>query len=201
MDTKRKLIISLTSVAAVAVVAIVSLVIVLAAFTTSISNQFSVSYSAQGVACTITAAHRTAAVGETTAGSYTNIGSATFGGKETGTDANKTITSLSGATISKDEYFVIRYTIANTATASVAMTLGLSNDTTTSTTNCTIKYAYATTDISTNLATNGSKFNTTFSNQSIAKNATGYVFILIQVTNFDVDASFSGTIKWTLTAV
>lgn len=201
MDTKRKLIISLTSVAAVAVVSIVSLVIVLAAFTTTISNQFSVSYTANGVACTITAAHRTADVGETTAGSYTTIGNATFDGKETGNAASKTITSLSNQTIAKDQYFVIRYTIANNASASVAMTLGLSGDTTTSTTNCTIKYAYATTDVSTNLTTNQSKFSTTFSNQSIAKGTTGYVFILIQVTNFDVDASFSGTIKWTLTAV
>ncbi|MBR7091001.1 MAG: hypothetical protein IKC79_00940 [Clostridia bacterium] len=200
MDTKRKLIISLASVGVVAIVAIVSLVIVLAAFTTTINNQFSVSYTANGVACTITAEYRVANVGETNAGSYTNLGSVTFGGKETGDAATKTITQLSQQTISKDQYFVIRYKIANTATNSVPMTLSLGNSTSTTSTNCTIKYAYSTSDISTNLATNGSSFSTSLSGKSIAKNVTGYAFILIQVTNFDVDAAYSGTVNWTLAA-
>ena len=88
MEAKTKYLVSIVAVSLVAVFSIVGLVIVLAAFTANVTNSYNISYSAQGVACDVSASYRKATTGESTAGSYTTIKSGTsdkitFTGKDT----------------------------------------------------------------------------------------------------------------------
>jgi len=88
MEAKTKIIASIVAVSLVAVFSIVGLIVVLSAYTANLSNGYNISYTANGVACDVSASYRKATTGETTAGSYTTIKSGTsdkitFTGKDT----------------------------------------------------------------------------------------------------------------------
>ena len=208
MDKSKKLVISLTAVAVVAVAAIVSLVVVLAAFTTTTTNTFSVSYSAAGVEATVTAQYRKATVAAG-AGNYTTIQSSdnqnsiTFSRQETGGSSNSTVTKsfkdLANVAISKTEFFVMKYTIQNTSN-SIAINVNLSLPGTPNNFARTYHYATNATDPTSNALASITGGTASFSQQTIAAGATGYIYVVFAISNADIDASFTGTSTWTLTA-
>jgi len=88
MEKQTKRIVSLVAVAMVAIFGIVGLVVALAAYTTTVTNDYKISYTAKGVACDVSASYRKATMGESVAGAYTTIKSGNndkieFTGKDT----------------------------------------------------------------------------------------------------------------------
>ena len=208
MQAKAKIITSIVAVSLVAVISIVGLVVVLAAFTANVGNSYSINYIAKGVCCDVTASYRKATVNETSAGSYTTIMSGsnnkiTFNGKDAsgsnGTYAAN-FNALSNQPITKNQYFVLRYIIENNKANSIDMVISLDITTSSTPVNFTVSYAYSTssTDISTNLNTNRSNFRSSFSSKELPAGSTAYIYVLCEITNLDIDASFVGTANWEL---
>jgi len=204
METNKKFIISLTAVAVVAVAAIVSLVVVLAAFTVTTTNDFKISYTAKGVEATVTAQYKLASVTDGS-GSYTIIQSSAgensiaFDRQATGTSITQSFKALSNVQITKDKFFVLKYTIANTSgdvAISVAVDIPGTPD------NFTRGYVYSSTSTDPTTKAPASITTTdTFATQTIAAGGTGYIYVVFAIANTDIDASFEGTSTWTLSAV
>jgi len=210
MQSKTKLITSIVAVSLVAVFSIVGLIVVLAAYTANLTNSYNISYTANGVACDVSASYRKATTGETTAGTYTTIKSGTsdkitFTGKDTTSTGeggvSASFNSLSDQALTKNQYFVLRYIIENNKTNSIDMVVSLNITTSTDPVNFNVSYAYTTesVDLSTKLSSNKSKFTSTFTPQELKAGSTAYIYVLCEIANLELDASFIGTANWELT--
>jgi len=96
---------------------------------------------------------------------------------------------------------VLRYVIANNKTNSIDLVVDLDISQTTTPENFTVSYAYTTnsTDLSTNLASNRSSFNSEFTAQELKAGNTAYIYVIFEIANTDLDATFVGSASWTLT--
>jgi len=66
--------------------------------------------------------------------------------------------------------------------------------------NFNVSYAYSTrsTDLSTNLTTNRSKFSSSFEHTLLDVGKTVYIYVICEIANLELDASFIGTANWEL---
>jgi len=80
------------------------------------------------------------------------------------------------------------------------MVVSLNITTTTDPVNFNVSYAYSTndTDLSTNLTSNRSKFSSTFTAKELKSGSTAYIYVLCEIANLELDASFIGTANWEL---
>jgi len=196
METNKKFIISLTSVAVVAVAAIVSLVVVLAAFTVTTTNDFKISYSAAGVEATVSGQYK-----NTIGGEYQSMtpASITFDREATGdAQVNKAFDAMNDLSLNKDETFVMKYTIANNS-ATVGIDINFTMVETPD--NMTCKYAFNTTGTEPTWANAGDAASIADAAIDAGADEEGYIWVLFQITDKNQDASFTGKVTCQLTAV
>jgi len=107
---------------------------------------------------------------------------------------------LGNQIITKSQYFVFKYTIDNTKSNSIDLVVNLDMTTTETPDNFGVRYAYTSTetDLSTDLSER-SVFGNSFGQQTILSGGKGYIYVIFEVDNPDVDAVFEGTINWILT--
>lgn len=214
MSTKKKLIISLTSLAVILVVAIVSVVAVFAALNTEVTSSFNISYTAQGVEATIKANYRIATIGEESVGSYTVLKEKdstneqiVFAGTETESgEKTKSFEDLEEKSITKNQYFVFKYEIKNDS-ADVDMKVAYNIANTETPKNFNVYYAFTTEegDLTSSLdvanLSTSDVFKSSFTEATIEKSGTGYLYVVFTIENTDKNATFEGTSNWTLTAI
>ncbi len=187
MDSKKKMIISISAVALVILAAVVAVVAVLAAQQVTIKSSINVTYTTSEVAGTVTAQYQVAN------GTATNIGTGTitYKGTETGTPT----TDLTGGSAlqintltSTNKYVDFIFTFTNTGSAEYTATL----KTLPTTSNFTIKYTVPNAGGVTKVS------DTSF---KVAGNTTEAVTYTVSYEIADVskDATISGTFEWELT--
>lgn len=214
MSTRKKLIISMVSLAVILLVATISIIAVFAALNTNVTSSFNISYTAQGVEATIKANYRVATIGESSAGDYTVLKAKStqesqiiFAGTETEeAEKTKVFEDLAEQSITKTQYFVFKYEITNDS-ADVNMTVAYNIQASGTPKNFNVYYAYTTetTDLSAgldveNLDTSG-VFSSTFTTQTIEKGQTGFIYVVFTIENTDKNATFEGISNWLLTAL
>ncbi len=188
MSSKKKLIISLCSFAFVCVAAIIGVVSVLAAKTTTVNNQYSITYTASNVKATVEATY---AVGDNAAtalksGEATTL---TFTGTEDSSDTSactKSFDAIGSLTLNEDESLVFVYTIKNTDTtggASFSVKLSENPDTA----NDNLTYAYSV-KVGEEAATTGT-YNSLVS--SLAPQATVKITVTISIEDRDLNVNLT----------
>jgi len=95
---------------------------------------------------------------------------------------------------------VLRYIIENNKSNSIDMVVSLNITTSTDPVNFNVSYAYTTesADLSTKLSSNKSKFTSTFTPQELKAGSTAYIYVICEIANLELDASFIGTANWVL---
>ncbi len=195
MNPRKKLILSLSTLALVSVVSILAIVAVLASGVQNVQSNVSVQYIAQGVSATVSA-------------SYTKDGTTTSmesdndrdndGYKDTsitftpGTTFEDSLAPSDVITLENSDNILFEYTFTNnSSTEYIVLTYNLIQ--TEEPDNMGIAYACSTTQL-----TKDSVINTSFDIQVIDPSTTMYAYVLLQVDNPDSNASFEGDFIWNL---
>lgn len=183
MDSKKKMIIAISSFAMIILAAVVVVVAVLAAQNVTINSSINVTYTSSEIAGTVTAKY------QVKNGTLTDIGSITYTGSETGSPTNNLNASeISINSLTSDNNYVdFIFTFTNTASSEYTATVTLPTTLTNFTATYTVPNSNGATKIS----------DTSF---KVAGNTTTPVEYKIRMTISDVskDAKISGTFAWNL---
>ena len=209
MTKSKKLIISLSIALAVVVIALVTVVSVWAATSQTVTNQLTVRYTASNVSATVKADYKLA-----NASAYTSIGTASFAASE-GNSTSKSISAKEIELTDSATYVVFRYTFTNTGSNTITVSLDMDNLPTA--TNMTVEYSLST--LTSNLQGDEKEPNYQIDGPTtepvfpdppipgggrwkgtldIAGGATDEVYIKVAITSQASDATYSGTLHWTL---
>lgn len=200
MSSKKKIAISLTALGLVLIAAVVAIVVVFAARNAKFGGDFDGSYTAHHVNATITGAYKVGAEVTDEEG-WTNLtpDSLEFT-KEIATgdeEATKTFNEVSGIVLASTDNVIFKYTVVNTGDAGENFTI-VGNQTGTFD-NLTVTYQY---QINEEVAQSVSAVENSItipgqveSGQSIT------LYVIISITNPDSNASFDGSVNWTLQGV
>ena len=185
--SKKKLIIAIVCLA-IALLGVVGVTAgVLAAQSAAINSNIDVRYTAQEVAVRVSATYQVANGTETDMTDGNSNTTITIDGTETGNPATGTLSPSGQIDLTKtNNYVIFKYTIINDGSRALDASLM----TLPSATNVTVTYS-----------TDGSSYSSTNSGLSnLATNATGVYYVKVQITNIALDASFTGSFQWSLTA-
>ena len=186
MSTKKKLIVSISSLCVVVVLAIITLVAVFAAGNQRFESQVSVTYKATNVSATISGDYL-----RKDDSRYTSMGAPIefLPTTETGTRSM----GLNGLELNEvKNYAILRYTFTNNS-SSVRINVE-SRSSVTSSTNTAVTYAVSTTEI-TNFDT---ITKATLDDFTITYSGTTYVYIKIKIADLSNDSSFNGSFGFDL---
>lgn len=183
MDSKKKMIIAVSSFAMIILATVVAIVAVLAAQSVTIQSSINVSYTSSEIAGTVTASYQVKG-----AATPTLIGEKPYYGTELGTPTDtlgEGATTITGLT-KENNYVDFIFTFTNTGSSEYTATLTVPTST-----NFTASYTVPNANGATKLS------DTSF---KIAGNTTTPVTYVIRMTISDVskDANISGTFAWNL---
>lgn len=218
MESKKKLIVALTSLCSVLLVAIVAMGIVWAATQQTINSNVKVTYTATAVSGSVSANYY---FGSDTATAMTSDGTAQGATTVTFTDvqanANGALQPQGNIVLQNDDgqtFVIFEYIISNTSTTKgMSAVLTYTDNSTSPNIADTNVYVYAEgtgTQVSspfTNVATlrgtsNANRLAGTTGNLisgTVAANSIAYYYILVEIQNLANDAEFSGQFSWNLT--
>lgn len=202
MSSRKKIAISITAISLIVIAAVVTVVAVWAARTTSFGGSFSGSYTAQHVDATITGAYKIGATVDDPEG-WTNLttddGETITFTSDTATgsgEASASFNLVNNIVLKSTDNVIFKYTITNNSETSTAFTVvGTKTGTFT---NLSVSYKYKVDDgAAQDLTAEGDTTN------SITVNAgsTTTLFVIIEITNVDTNATLDGSVNWTLTAI
>lgn len=205
MSSKKKIVISISALALIAIAAVVAVVVVLSARNANFGGDFGGSYTAHHVNASITGDYKIGAevtdeegwTNLTTSGTTTPNTIEFTDDIETGDEqATQNFNEVSGLVLTATDNVIFRYTVVNTGNSGENFTIvGTQSG---SFDNLSVTYKYkvgeeAAQDLS--VSSNKTTSITVEGGQTVT------FYVIINITNPDNNASFDGSVNWTLEGV